>query len=104
MVLWILRSLTTRLSRSAATPSAMRAGRHCKDALCLRWISASRLGPDRGPEENFHFLFSILEFRASILDELLFSDFVWCEPASTEQKSGTERGKKNGPALAARHL
>jgi hypothetical protein len=81
---------------SAATPSATRAGRHCKHVLCLRSTSASRLEHGQALEENLHFLFSILAF--------LFSDFVWCEPASTKQKSRTERGKKDWPALTARLL
>src|SRR5712691_11292764 len=61
----ILLSLITRLSQYAGMQSAIRAGRHCKDAWCLRWTQASRrgLGPDL--EGSFKFQVSIFYFPFS---------------------------------------
>src|SRR6266487_4053638 len=62
----ILRSLIMRLSQYAGMQSAIQAGRHCKDAWCLRWTQASRrgLGPDL--EGSFKFQVSSFKFPFSI--------------------------------------
>src|SRR5260370_13404631 len=122
MARWILRNSITRLSRCAGIRSASRVGRRCKDASSQRCRRVLRRGPGQDREEKLEirrsssgFLFSSVEFHVSHIEcrisifgfrlsifHFLFSILARGEPASTEQEAGTERGKKNRPAVVAR--
>src|SRR5260370_191434 len=100
MARWILHSSIMRLLRSAGMWLPTRAGLRCWDPWSPRRMRALRPGLGLDLEESIEFEVSSFKFRVSNF-HFLFSIFVRCEPSTSEQKAGAERGKKDGTAMAA---